>query len=141
MTLTLTVLRATPSLNAFSNPGRSSRWRYADLRKRWRLALTDALLEARSAERVPLRWPRPPRAHVTVHVTRYRTAGRAPLDIDNLYGGLKPVLDAMKWHDLIDDDNPAAITVTADQDISPDRAPRTVIRLSIEPPLLREIAS
>jgi hypothetical protein len=139
VTLTLTVLRATPSLNAFSNPGWTARFRYSDLRKRWRLALTDALLEARSADRVPLPWPRPPHEHVTVHITRYRTPGRAPLDVDNLYGGLKPVLDALKWHELIDDDNPSATTVTAEQDVSPDRAPRTVIRLSLNPPLLREI--
>lgn len=140
MTLTLTVLRVTPSLNEFANPGRAH-WKYAHHRREWRRALTDALLEARAATRVPLRWPRPPRQHVTVRVTRLRPKGWSELDVDNLYGGLKPVLDALKWHELIDDDKPACVTVTADQDISPDRAQRTLIRLSIEPPILREIAS
>lgn len=140
MTLTLTVFRATPSMNAFANPGRAH-WKYASLRREWRLALTDALLEARAATRVPLRWPRPPKQHVTVLVTRCRLRGQKELDVDNLYGGLKFLLDALKRHELIDDDKPACVTVTADQDISPDSAPRTIIRLSIEPPLLRDIAS
>lgn len=139
MTLTLMVIRATPSLNAFSNPGWTARFAYAKLRSAWRLAIQEALVDARVAERVPLRWPRPPKQLVTVEVIRYRVKGRSELDVDNLYGGLKPVLDALKFHELIDDDNPACITLTARQDISPDRAPRTEIRLSLEPPQLREI--
>lgn len=131
------VIRATPSLNTFANPRHGSRWRYTELRRTWHRAIAEALLDSGRAR---LWWPRPPDEHVTVDIVRARPQGRPALDVDNLYGGLKPVLDALKHHALIADDKPSAITLTARQAISPDRAPRTEIRLSIEPPVLREIA-
>ena len=139
MTLTLTVLRATPSLNDFANIRRQP-WRYRDIRRTWYRAVQDALIEARSATRVPLAWPRPPHVQVTVQVTRYAPAHQW-LDPDNLAGGLKPVLDALKAHEVIADDTAKAIKLIPRQDVSPHQQPTrwTEIRLSLDPPILREI--
>jgi hypothetical protein len=138
MTLVLTVFRATPSLNEFANLRRSHAWRYRDLRRIWDRAIGDALLEARAAYRKPLTWPRPPEARVTVRVTRFAPAHHH-LDPDNLTGGLKPLLDALKGHQVIADDTPKAIELEAVQAVSPVRQPQrwTEIRMSIEPPTLR----
>ena len=57
MTLTLTVYRATPSLNEFANIRRSNAWKYRSLRTAWHYAISQALLEARAevlAERLVL---------------------------------------------------------------------------------------
>lgn len=137
MTLTLTVYRATPSLNAFVNLRRSD-YRYAKIRKTWLEAVGHAVLEARSHYREPLRWPRPPRERVLVYVTRYAPAHHW-LDPDNLAGGLKPVLDALKAHELIDNDTAKDIDLVVNQAISETNLPRwTQIRLSLDPPMQRE---
>jgi len=135
MTLVLTVLRATPSLNDFANRYTAAPWKYRDTRRLWHRLVGEALLEARVAYREPLRWPRPPRDHVVVQVTRYAAAHQW-LDPDNLTGGLKPVLDALKSHDVIADDTAKAIDLVARQDVSPHRQPTrwTEIRLSLDPP-------
>lgn len=139
MTLTLRIPRATPSLNDFANPHRSGKWKYRQLRRVWHRALQDALLEARVAERTPLRWPLPPKELVQVRVTRYAPEHQW-LDADNLAGGLKPVLDALKAFDVIADDNSKAIELTLRQAVSPYAQPTrwTEIVLSLEPPMLRE---
>ena len=140
MTLVLTVLRATPSLNDFANLSRHRSWRYREIRRTWHRQVQDALLEARAATRVPLAWPRPPRERVTVHVTRYAPAHQW-LDPDNLVGGLKPVLDALKAHAIIADDTAQAIALVACQDVSPHQQPTrwTEIRVSLDWPILREV--
>lgn len=139
MTLRLVILKATPSLNAFANL-RLQPWRYRELRRTWSRHLVDALLEARSLERHPLRWPRPPSERVTVRVTRYAPEHQW-LDPDNLVGGLKPLLDALKVHEVIRDDTAKAIELEARQAVSPHRQPArwTEIRLTLDPPVLREI--
>ena len=138
MMLTLQVPEATPSLNAFSNPS-GRRWKYLRLRRHWKVAIKDALLEARAATRTPLAWPRPPKEFVLVQVTRYAPAHHW-LDADNLAGGMKPLLDALKAHEVIADDAPTAIDLVPRQEVSPHAQPSrwTEIRLSIDPPLLRE---
>lgn len=138
MTLVLTILKATPSLNDFANL-RGQPWRYGELRRSWARHLVDALLEARVLERRPLRWPRPPQARVSVRVIRYAPEHQW-LDPDNLVGGLKPLLDALKAHEVIADDAPQAIELDASQAVSPHRQPArwTEIRLSFDPPELRE---
>jgi hypothetical protein len=139
VTLTLTVYRATPSLNEFANIRRSNAWKYRSLRTAWLGAIGQALLEARADYRRPLAWPRPPHERVTVHVTRYAPAHHW-LDPDNLTGGLKPVLDGLKAHELIDNDTAKDIDLVVNQAISETNLPRwTAIRLSIDPPTLREI--
>jgi hypothetical protein len=139
MTLTLRIPRASPSLNDFANPYSSSKYKYRELRKRWNREIGDALLEARVAERKPLRWPRPPKERVYLVVTRYAPEHQW-LDADNLAGGMKPVLDALKAHDVIADDNTRAIELTTRQDVSPHAQPTrwTEIELSIDPPMRRE---
>jgi len=140
MTLTLRIPHASPSMNDFANPHSSAKWKYRQLRRVWHKAITDALLEARVADRQPLRWPRPPREHVQVVVTRYAPEHQW-LDPDNLRGGLKPVLDALKKHEVIVDDNAKAIELHDRQAVSPFAQPTrwTEIVLSIDPPMLREI--
>lgn len=141
MRLDLHVYRATPSLNEFHNLRRAQQWKYRQLRRTWLHEIGVALLQARANYRVPLTWPRPPRARVRVEVTRYAPEHHW-LDPDNLVGGLKPVLDALTAHEVIDDDTAAAIDLQATQRVSgsADYGPRwTEIRLSLDPPVVREI--
>jgi hypothetical protein len=139
MTLTLTVYRATPSLNEFANIRRSNAWKYRSLRSAWHYDIGQALLEARSQVRRPLAWPRPPQERVLVCVTRYAPAHHW-LDPDNLTGGLKPVLDALKAHELIANDRSSDIDLVVNQAISESNMARwTAIRLSLDPPVVREI--
>lgn len=132
MTLRLRALISTPSLNDWSNV--RQRWRYREIRRRWERALQEAVLESRAdlGCRV-LPWPRPPRSLVHVHVVRY--APRA-YDDDNFRGGLKPVLDGLKALQLIADDAPKNIQVTAEQRRSPYRVPETwtTITLTVDEP-------
>jgi hypothetical protein len=53
-------------------------------------------------------WPRPPTFRVRVTVYR---SGINPRDVDNAYGGLKPLLDALRKNHLIADDDMAHIEV------------------------------
>ena len=139
MTLTLTIYRATPSLNEFANIRRSNAWKYRSLRTAWHQAIGTALLEARASSRRPLSWPRPPKELVTILVTRYAPAHHW-LDPDNLTGGLKPVLDALKAHELIANDTAKDIDLVVNQAISETNLARwTGIQLSLDPPELREI--
>jgi hypothetical protein len=119
--LRLRILRSTPSLNDWSNV--RQRWRYREIRRQWQRAISEAVLEAREQTgRKVLPWPRPPKGVVQIHVTRY-----APrrFDDDNFRGGLKPVFDGLKSLELIDNDGPANIEVTAEQVRSPYRVPAT----------------
>ena len=99
----------------------------------------DHFLEARSQVRRPLAWPRPPHERVAIRVTRYAPAHHW-LDPDNLTGGLKPVLDGLKAHALIANDTAKDITLETHQDVSATNLARwTEIRLSLDPPTLREV--
>jgi hypothetical protein len=139
MTLMLTVYRATPSLNEFANIRRTQAWKYRSLRAAWHHAIGQALLEARSESRRPLSWPRPPKERVRICVTRYAPTHHW-LDPDNLTGGLKPVLDALKAHELVVNDTAKDIDLVVNQAISETALPRwTAIRLTLDPPTLREI--
>ena len=139
MTLSLTVYRATPSLNEFHNLRHSNAWKYRSLRKAWLDAIGQALLEARVEYRRPLPWPRPPKERVTIAITRHAPEHNW-LDPDNLTGGLKPVLDALKAHELIANDTAKDIDLVVNQAISESNVSRwTAIRLSLDPPTLREI--
>ena len=117
MTLTLTLDRATPSLNEFANIRRTNAWTYRRLRAAWNVAIGQALLEARSHDRRPLAWPRPPHERVLVRVIRYAPAHHW-LDPDNLTGGLKPVLDGLKAHELVDNDTARDIDLEVRQAVS-----------------------
>ena len=56
--------------------------------------------------------------------------GRKLLDRDNLYGGAKLLIDALKLCWLIRDDDPAHIDLTVEQEIG--TPPRTRVRLEAE---------
>ena len=76
---------------------------------------------------------------MTIRVTRYAPAHHW-LDPDNLTGGLKPVLDALKAHEVIDNDTAKDIALEVRQAVSDTNLARwTEIRLSLDPPELREI--
>ena len=141
MTLLLKVYRATPSLNEFHNLRRSQQWKYRQLRRIWLHEIGVALLQARVDYRTPLPWPRPPKERVRVEVIRIAPAHHW-LDPDNLVGGLKPVLDALKVHEVIDDDTAKAIDLEARQaasGVAGSGARWTEIKLTLDPPVLREI--
>jgi len=100
--ITLTLREASPSLNEH-------------IRKHWvhhhRLARHWSMLvmEAKSAARIGQ--PSTP-AHAELKVTRF---GIRSLDTDNFVGGLKPLIDALKNHGFIADDDPAHLTLTTAQ--------------------------
>lgn len=118
----LQVPEATPSLNAFAN--RRSVYCYQRLRGHWERQLLDAWYIARSTSTRLVGFVPPDRARLTVH----RYASRA-LDPDNLVGGLKPVIDALRRLTLIADDDPASLTL----EVLPMRAPAPATVLVLEP--------
>ncbi len=142
MTLDLTILATTPSLNHWANTTPAvARWKYRDLRQRWLRHVNDALLEARSQGVMATRfWPRPPQTRVDVSVIRYAPPHHW-LDEDNLTGGLKPLLDALKALELIRDDNPRAIALHVSQAVSPYQAPHrwSRVTLAVDHPAGREV--
>lgn len=82
---------ATPSLNKYA----FSHWRvqYRD-KQRWEMLLLVASREVGATKATGKR---------CVKIERH---GRRMLDVDNLYGGVKPVLDGMrKLHLILDDDH------------------------------------
>lgn len=123
MMLELRIPYATPSLNALTN--RRSRFAYKTTRLRWERYVAEAWFEAKARHgRGPTLWLKPPRCRVRVTVERHGRQENA-LDHDNFLGGLKPLLDALRRFELIDNDRHAAIELVAHQ-------PRT-----LTPPMMR----
>lgn len=121
----------TPSLNEIAN--KRHRFAYRALRARWLARVGAAFLEARSEAgrpRVAI-WLRPPRCRVRVTVERFGRMENA-LDLDNLLGGLKPVLDALRALELIDEDRHAAIDLVAAQPKNPFKTPTMWTRITLE---------
>ena len=98
----LEVPAATPSLNVFTN--RRNPFTYSALRSRWREYLTSAWFDARRLHPELAGFVPPPRACLTIY--RYSPAA---IDPDNLVGGVKPVLDALRSLALMADDNPSSL--------------------------------
>lgn len=128
--LVLRIPYATPSLNEIAN--RRTRWAYRTAKTRWMRRLSDAYLAQRAALGRGRReiWCKPPRCRVRVTVERYGRSENA-LDRDNFVGGLKPVLDALRLLEFVDDDRDQAIELVATQPKNPHRTPLmwTEIRL------------
>ena len=61
---------------------------------------------------------------VAVRITR---RGRKTLDQDNLHGSAKIILDALKASRVIDDDSPAHIELTVEQESG---SPQTTVRIA-----------
>lgn len=131
MTLVLRIPWATPSLNELAN--RRSRFAYKAQRTRWLRRINEAFLEAKAARghsRVSI-WEKPPKCRVRVTVERFGRMEHA-LDGDNFTGGLKPVLDALRKLELIDNDTHQAIDLQGRQPKNPHRAPTMWTRITLE---------
>jgi hypothetical protein len=130
MRLVLQIPWPTPSLNDLANV--RSRWAYKTTRARWERRVSDAWLEAKvAAGRGPVLWQKPPRCRVRVTIERFARTEHA-LDADNLVGGCKPVLDALRRLELIDEDRHAAIELVARQAKSPYRFPAMWTQITLE---------
>lgn len=128
--LVLRIPWATPSLNEVAN--RRSRFAYRATRARWMKRVSDAWLDAKAEwGRGRAVWPRPPHGRVRVTVERFGRTEHA-LDADNMMGGLKPVLDALRALQLVDDDRHAAIDLVALQPRNPYRSPLMWTQITLE---------
>lgn len=121
---------ATPSLNELAN--RRTRFAYKVQRARWMKRVSDAWLEEKARRgRGPAIWIKPPRCRVRVTIERFGRMEDA-LDPDNFRGGLKPVLDALRRLELLDDDTPKAIELQELQPKNPHRFPPMWTRITLE---------
>jgi hypothetical protein len=109
MQAVIRVGRVVPSLNELKREYRNPH-AYARLREGWRHDI-HVLLGIRNTKLI--------KAHVDMHhrcellIISYR---RRVLDKDNLYGGVKPIVDAIRDLDLIVDDSPQWLDLTVDQE-------------------------
>lgn len=95
----LTIAAVPPSLNVYMN----LHWRERSrLRDDWTM-----LVMAASAGCAPLQAGYK-RVCVTLHLRRLR-------DVDNAYGGIKPLVDALRHRGLIADDDPGSIELVMRQ--------------------------
>ena len=128
--LVLKIAAATPSLNDLTNV--QSTFAYRTTRARWLKHVGDAWVEAKAAAgRGPVLWLKPPRCRVRVTIERFTRLEHA-LDADNLTGGCKPVLDALRTLALIDDDRHAAIELVTRQAKNPYRWPARWTQITLE---------
>lgn len=116
--LRLEITGATPSGNTLLRMHWSKR---SKLNKYWRHQVWERLvLELRP-------WiHREPGCKMRVTITRIATR---TLDKDNLYAGVKPLVDALKHNRLIDDDSPEHVELEVLQEIARGKPERTVITL------------
>ena len=64
----------------------------------------------------------------TLSITRYSTK---TLDVDNLAGGCKPLIDQIRYAKLIPDDNPESVEITFNQvKVKSQKEQRTEIRIT-----------
>ena len=101
---------------AFSFPGSLDSpnqwtWRpwfvYARIKKTWKKRVMLAFLQNATARRSA-----PANCFAQVRISCYR---HRLLDVDNLYGSVKPLLDGLKVTKLIADDDPASIDLKVEQ--------------------------
>ena len=112
----LEIPEATPSLNE---------WERMHWAKRRREKLRWQMFIGAEARKVKL-----PKATGKRNVLIIRIGART-LDKDNLYGGFKPVLDALKDSGYLVDDRPEFCELDGAQDVCRAR-PRTVIEIEVE---------
>ena len=116
ITWQIEISRPTPSGNAI----RHKHWRATYNEQKWWARQLSLLVIAHKI----------PAATGKRNVTIGRI-GKRNLDIDNLYAGLKPVLDAMRQAGLIRDDDEAHLGLTAFQRRTESRQPAfTIITLA-----------
>jgi hypothetical protein len=112
--ITLTVARASPSLNEINGRHWSH---YRQEKRAWLDLIWVAKLEA-GIHGMPMF------ERAAVRIERF---GRRSLDVDNLTGGCKMLIDSLRALGLIADDSPEHIHLTVTQHTS--RTPRTVIQV------------
>lgn len=113
----LSIPEASPSLNTCRK-----HWSYhVKLRKHWSMLVMVAKVQAGGINgHHPL--------HARVTVTRI---GKRSLDHDNFIGGLKPLLDGLKDHGLIMDDDAQHLTLTGVQmPLVKGDSPATIIEIT-----------
>jgi hypothetical protein len=102
MTITLHIDEPTPSLN-------EHKWKHwshhKKLRRHWSTLVMVATIRAGGK-------PLQPPSHAHVEVTRF---GKRLLDHDGFHGGLKELIDGLKDHRLIADDDAKHMTLIATQ--------------------------
>lgn len=110
----LTIPEPTPSLN----PLLRQFWahRVKD-QKRWRWLVRAARLNANYHPKEPLQQAR-------VTITRH---GKRILDKDNLYGGVKGLVDLLVKEKILAGDTPFHVELTVEQKVT--KNPRTVVRI------------
>lgn len=115
------------TLNAYM--GRS-RWAYRGQKARWIGRLRDAWWQARAeTPRETAAWLSPPTRRVRCTIERI-TPRQDALDIDNAYGSVKPVLDALRALRLLADDTAARLDLVVRQ---PKGAPKQrLTRVTLE---------
>lgn len=117
MTKLVLYTQATPSLNDWANS--RGRFTYARLRATWMRRINHAWFEAKAkAGHGPALWLFPPKGRVRLTVERFGRT-EAGLDQDNFEGGLKPVIDALKKLQFVDDDDRASIELVTEQHKNP----------------------
>jgi len=118
MRVEFTIPSVTPSLNTWQ---RMNRYQKPKVRRMF-------AWECRAFR--PVSWPVTPPPFVRVSITR---CGKKLLDADNLTGGVKPCLDALKDAGFIADDSPAHIALDVAQVLTKAQ-PHMRIRLEIDHP-------
>jgi hypothetical protein len=118
MTIQLEIPEATPSLNKFHH----AHWRKIyDAKKHWEVLVLFALKNSDTKAKMKAKEKR------KLLIQRY---GKKPLDRDNGLGGCKIVIDALKTHGLIIDDDDAHLEVAFEnQPLAKGEKPHTVLVL------------
>jgi len=114
--ITLEIPRVPASPNNFI--GKHWRFRHRNSQV-WQQEVNVALLEAGYTKRVPFQ-----KARITID-----RRGRRELDPDNLYGCVKPVLDALRYAHVLVDDSPAHLELEVTQSYHHKLPPRTLIKI------------
>lgn len=132
----IAILRPTPSLNELlSCPPRLTAAQHAARNRRYWRGRSGwggwvGLLLLALEEQAPSPYPRPGSHHVTVTITRY---GARELDVDNLVGGSKGLVDCLRALSLLVDDSPEWATLLYRQHApTPTRERRTEIHIQWE---------
>jgi len=119
----LSIPEATPTLNSFVH----AHWtKYRAARKHWSLLVMVAKSQAKQTLLEPL-------ARASVRVERH---GKYTLDEDNLVGGCKVLIDALKDNGLIVDDSPEHLSLTVEQRPK-SKIPRTIVTLASLPTIAK----
>lgn len=113
------VLQREPkSLNARVVNVGASRWRYAKERDAWSWLVRAARLEHKITPACGLR---------RMTLTRVYASGQRAIDVDNLSGGMKSLVDAIVREGIVRNDNPTWLELHHDQEPGATRSVRVLL--------------